>query len=1012
MEEAARQASDRAILGPEANAQDWAHATRALLAEAPDPQAARQLAAEVLASVDPVELAERVSTNGRSETLAAILSAVCSAAPFLVRFLKRRPEWLLELLADDLSSPRSRDDLRLRLDAALGDATGGATGEDPALLLRRFKYFELTRLSVRDCAAQWVPLRLSAVTLAEISQLADVLLESAMRVASSRVCDRRGPAHWTGPEGQDIELRFCVLGLGKLGSEELNYSSDVDLVYVHETPLVALRDGPSDLSPAEYFTQLAREFGAIVNDTGEEGFLYRVDVELRPEGASGALVVSDQALAQYYEVRAAPWEKAAFMKARPVAGDLQLGWRAIRGVDPMIYATAMDYSAVQSIRRLKEDIRQVHAPEAARSAPGGGAAGDMNAGGFNVKLGPGGIRDVEYLAQSFQLLYGGRIPQLRNRSTLRALRSLADAGLLPAQRVAEVSDAYLFLRRVENRLQMEAERQTHVLPKDADGLRRLALLLGFSDRDGASALDDFEQTLREQRECVLKLISRAIAPDGAARIFELFSQNVPRLVEFPASRSMLETLAENFAHEIDESADPQRALNNLDRFIAGAGSRHFYYELLLDRPELVRRLAALFAASNYLSSTLARHPVLIESLFRDPATLLLTSEQLRADMASLLRDAETADNAVPGGDESHLNALRRFCHRQILNVGLLDIDNVVDRADAEGALTQIAEVCVDESRRFASSALAKSTPASDDFLFLVVAMGKLASRALSYGSDLDLVFLFDSRDDSTSGRLAAQEYSVKLAQRLISAIQTVTAEGSCYEIDARLRPSGNQGTLVVSLDAFRRYHGLADGAPPGGSADVWERQALLRSRAIAGSDSLAEAFESARSEILCQPNPDDLASQIHHVRLRMERELARETSERRDFKLGRGGLLDIESVVQCLQLRQGAQHRDLLLPHRIETHLETLRQQALLSDSDATTLLRGWNFLQNLGSRLRIVENRSISDLDEERGDLDGLALRLGYGTERQSGGARRMLLGDYRDHTEAIRRVYAAIFD
>lgn len=1001
---------ERAILGPEAEAPSWARALRARLAVAPDPDAAQRLAADVLGGIDPQKLTEALAPPERSDSLARVLSALCGIAPFLARFLKRRPLQLLELIGDDLGQPRDPETYRQRLIDALSDARANA--EDLGLALRRFKYFELMRLTARDCSDEWVPLAESGVTLAEISDLADVLLEGALQIATERQCELRGPARWTTADGDTALPGFCVLGLGKLGSQELNYSSDVDLVYLYEAPPGPLSDGPGGLSPPEYFTRIARDFGALVSQTGSEGFLYRVDVELRPEGSAGALVVSDEALAQYYEIRAAAWEKAAFMKARPVAGDVELGWRAIRSVDPMIYSSSMDYSAVQGIRTLKEKVALQHASGTRADASDASNPPALPVAGFNVKLGAGGIRDVEYLAQSLQLLYGFRIPQLRTRSTQQALRGLSEAGLLPQAQAKRLTDAYLFLRRVENRLQMEAERQTHTLPTTAAALQRVALAFGFRDGPETSARENLETQLVAHRRDTLELISRAVAPSGSARIFELFAQNVPRLIEFPASRRMIETLAEQFAREIDSSADPERALNNLDRFISGAGGRRFYYELLLDRPELVRRLASLFGASNYLSSTLARHPMLLESLFHDPTTLLLSREQLRADMASLSSEAKQAGSDELPSDEAQLDALRRFQHRQVLNVGLLDIDGVVSRVESEQALTEIAEVCVEESLAFARAALSSRYPTAGDFHFLVVGMGKLASRALNYGSDLDLIFLFDSVDGGETRRLEAQEYTVKLAQRLISALQTMTAEGFCYEIDARLRPSGNQGALVVSLDAFRRYHGLSAEAPLGGSADVWERQALLRSRAIAGTPGLAEAFESARVQILSQPTPDDLAARIHHIRTRMEQELAKETSARHDFKIGRGGLLDVESVVQCLQLQHGARHPSLLQPHRIEVHLETLAQLELLPEDDAETLRAGWQFLLTLGSRLRIVENRSISDLDEDRGDLDGLALRLGYDAPRHAGGARRELLRDYRDHTEAIRRIYTRMFE
>jgi glutamate-ammonia-ligase adenylyltransferase len=281
-------------------------------------------------------------------------------------------------------------------------------------------------------------------------------------------------------------------------------------------------------------------------------------------------------------------------------------------------------------------------------------------------------------------------------------------------------------------------------------------------------------------------------------------------------------------------------------------------------------------------------------------------------------------------------------------------------------------------------------------------MGKLATREITYGSDLDVVFLYAAAGRDDVKMLEAQEYFVRLAQKLIWALQTRTTEGICYQIDARLRPSGSQGMLVTSLDSFDRYHAA--------SAQVWERQALLRARPIAGSAGLAREFESLRRRILRKPLPEDLGAEIHRIRLRMESEIARETAVRRDFKTGRGGILDVESIVQFLQLRHGAEHDELFSVDGTAAHLARLGRLHLLADADRATLANGWAFLQLLSSRLRIVENRSISDLDEERGDLDALALRLGYPASGRAGGPRRALLDDYRRRTSAIREVYLRV--
>ena len=980
------------IAGQPAEDAAWSRSVRAALAEAPEPESAAGAAGDLLTAYFARDDAAPVHDEAASRKLAALLLALCGIAPFFVRFLQRHGDWLPRLLAEDLAQPRSHEELRRQLDAAFAEAAG----ESGDLVLRRFKYFELARITARDCNPDWVPLAESSVTLQEISQLADVLLDRALELALAQVRERHGPPRWRlAADGTAVALGFCVLGLGKLGAEELNYSSDVDLVYVHETPpgeLAAVDarqdEGESSLArlePADYFTRVAQGFGSLVSSSTADGFLYRVDLDLRPEGPQGTLVVSEEALAGYYEAWADTWEKAAFMKARPVAGDSRLGWRAIRRVSPSIYQTSMDIAGVESIRSLKRQVEETHGNHSA---------------GFNVKIESGGIRDIEFIAQALLLLHGGRIPQIRERSTQAGLRALAAVGLLSAARVDELLDAYRFLRRVENRLQMEAERQVHHVPRAPQALARLARAMGFTSPD---ASERFQACLQEKRTIVLGPFATEIAAGGRERILELFTRNVPHLLALASTRSMIEELAGHFAVCLDASPDPERALNNLDRFIQSIGARRFYYELLLDRPELVPRLSALFAGSKYLSSYLASHPRLIEPVFADPNVLVLSKDELRADLAATLDQAGEAER---DSVEYRLDALRLFQHKQVVNVGLLDIGGEIDRAQAEAALSEIAEVCLEGALEIAKHQLATRRAgvpaAARDGAYLVVGMGKLGSRELSYGSDLDLIFLFDVPAQDEADALEAQEYFVSLTQRLISALQTHTIEGSCYEIDARLRPSGNQGMLVTSLAAFERYHD--------GSAEVWERQALLRARALVGDARLAARFEALRLAILRRPLPATLAAEIDAIRQRMETELARETRSRHDFKLGRGGLLDVETVVQYLLLRHGGDHPELLETARLETQLEALRKRGLIPDESARTLSEGWDFLQRVAGRLRVVENRSISDLDEEHGDLDGLARRLGYAAGGRAGSDRRALLRDYQRHTEAIRKVYREI--
>jgi glutamate-ammonia-ligase adenylyltransferase len=693
-------------------------------------------------------------------------------------------------------------------------------------------------------------------------------------------------------------------------------------------------------------------------------------------------------LANYYECWAATWEKAVFMKARPVAGDRQLGWRVIRAIDPMIYRSAMDYESVAAVKELKDKIERTQ-----------GKNGDT----FHVKLGSGGIRDVESVAQALQLLHGGRIPQVRGRSTETALVTLAEVGLLSRPDANDLLVAYRFLRRTENRLQMVAERQTHTLPKDRGDLERLARSMGFTTEDPVGA---FHQVLEHHRARAHQIFENLFEEARTEHVLTMFERQVPQLLSNPITRQMMKDLAAQFGREIEAASDPLRAINNLERFIQGVGTRRFYYELLLDRPEITPRLVALFAASEYLSGHLASYPRLIEPIFDDPNVFLLPRTDLEKNFEAIRQ--EMAEQAPPDDAETELEAMRLAHHREVVNVGLLDLGGKVSRADAEAALTDIAEICLARSLSLATSQIQRqgASPhiAEQTGEFLVVAMGKLASREMTYGSDLDVIFLYDVEDADEDGLLYAQEYFVRLAQKLIWALRTRTHAGICYDIDARLRPSGNQGMLVVSLVGFERYHATR--------AQVWERQALLRARPVAGSDRPGRAFEKLRRRILSEPVPDNLGHEVHRIRARMESELARETTGHYDFKTGRGGMHDIEAVVQFLQLRHGKAHDQLFDVQPIATQLGQLERLALLDRADALVLRHGWEFLQRLSARLRIVENRSISDLDEERGDLDALARGLGYTSRQRAGGARRALLDHYRHHTGAIREVYCKILE
>lgn len=960
---------------------------RTAIDECADPKAAPARIAEILhqlASSAPEGLLR--TWRASPSELGHRLATLAAAAPFLLPLLGRRPENLLALAGDDLTRPRAKAAFATALDHELA----GVAADDQRAALRRFKYAELARITLRDLSFALVPYERSGETLQEISDLADTLLERSLEVAGATLAASVGAPIWQLADGSARRLPFVVFGLGKLGSGELNYSSDVDLIYVYDDPRLD-KDiseatlqfaGDGDLSPAQYFTRLAQELGRIVTANTAEGFLYRIDLDLRPEGSRGALVIPSVAFVSYYDTWSATWERAACLKARPVAGDLKFGWRVLRDLEPVLHRSTMDYQGVAAIKELKQKVEEAK-----------GTVGES----FNVKLGPGGIRDVESVAQALQLLHGGRIPQVRQRSTQLSLEALREVGVLADDEAEGLLVAYRFYRRLENRLQMVSERQTHVLPTAPADLERLARSLDFRGTDATAAM--FGE-LESHRAFCRDLFARVFPAEGVERILGLLVRHMPAMLANPVTRPVYESLAQRFARAIDVGANPERALVNLDRFLEGLKGRRFYVELLLDRPELVQRLASLFAASEYLSSYLAAQPRLIEPIFSDPKTLLLSNAQLHADFVTIHRDASAGDRDPT---EVCLESLRLFHHRELVNIGLVDIDGKVRREEVEDALTALAEVCLHRGLELAALQLQGRATRPAGSAFLVVGMGKLGSRELTYGSDLDVIFLYDVAAAGDYALATAQEYFARLAQKLIWALSTPVVTGVCYEVDARLRPSGRQGTLVTSVSGFGAYHERG--------AQAWERQALLRARGVGGDPHLGERFEALRREILLRPLRDDPAAEIHRVRCRMEGEVARETEARHDFKTGHGGLLDVESVVQLLQLRHAREYPELIDTAPIATQLGRLAGFGLLATTDNETLHEGWEFLQRLSSRLRIVDNRSISGLNEERGDLDALAQTLGYHSAQRSGGARRALLADYDRHTNAIRAVYSRFF-
>ncbi|MCW5892729.1 MAG: bifunctional [glutamate--ammonia ligase]-adenylyl-L-tyrosine phosphorylase/[glutamate--ammonia-ligase] adenylyltransferase [bacterium] len=953
------------------------------LARAADPAAALHAVGRLAehAAIAAGEVTALLAVCGGSPAIAAGLLAEGPAWPALFATVADVPSRLADehatLLADQTPEPVSRPALQNRL--------------------RVHRRRELVRIGGRDL------LGLGVVddTVRELSALADGVIAAA--VASTR---RRLAAEW----GGDPDVPFVVLGMGKLGGGELNYSSDVDLVYVYERD----EELPSGRTAREFFVRLAEEVTRVVAEVTEDGFCFRVDLRLRPGGAEGPLAVSLPAAISYYETWGQTWERAVWLKGRPVGGTAALGHDLLRQLDPFVFRRFLDFATLDDLKAMKRKV------DASLRGPDAHAR--------DVKLGRGGIRSVEFWVQAHQLVHGGKDARLRVRGTLPALERLAACGYAEPGLVRTLAAAYRFLRDVEHKLQIVHERQTQRLPTDPEERALLARRLRLFAPDPAAAfqaayvqhtgaVDEAfsalfhaaeEERRRDERPelaALLDLLEQADAarwqlgqlgfrdPAAAYEDLRLLRDGPPHAPSSPRRRAALTALAPRLLGEIAASADPDRALHLLASFIASIGARTSYLHLLLENPGVMRLLVRLFATSEFLSRYFLRHPELLDSLVRaDLVRLVRTRDELVDELFERL--AATGDDF-----EAELDTLRRFRHEEFLRIGVHDIQGELDAPDVGSQLSLLADVCLSAAlaiaRRDVGRKLELSARVPTENL-VVLAMGKLGGAELAYHSDLDLIFVYDPGDPALwPPGVGAHEVFTRIAQRTISVLQTPTREGIVYKIDTRLRPSGNKGTLVSSIEAFETYHRT--------EAALWERQALVKARAATGPAPLRVHVEAIIARVVYGRGltPDE-AREVAHMRERIAAERGA-AAGRVNIKTDWGGLVDVEFLVQMLQLAHG--HAEPRLRVRsTRAALDVLAETGLLPAADAQALRDGWAFLQQLGARLRIERDQAVEALDEQPEALRALARRLGYDGDD----APARLRADVARHRAAIRETWA----
>jgi [glutamine synthetase] adenylyltransferase / [glutamine synthetase]-adenylyl-L-tyrosine phosphorylase len=876
--------------------------------------------------------------------------------------------------------------------------------------LRRYKRRETLRIAYGDIVRNQ-PVETVA---RQISYLADAIVESAVDFA----CRHLEPQYGRPLRADGQSSRFVVLGLGKLGGTELNYSSDIDLMFVYE------QDGQTDarrtVSNQEYFERLSKEVIRLLAEPTDLGVAYRVDLRLRPEGSRAPLCLSFDGMLSYYDMKGRTWERQAFIKARPIAGNRDLGQQLLDRLESWIYRKYLSLTDITGIKSLKRRIEERAERE----------GGELR----NVKTGHGGIRDIEFAIQFLQLLNGGALPSVRTGNTLEAIARLEKAGSLTPDERTKLEDNYNMLRKLEHRLQIMFDLKTHLLPTGREELARLAIRMGYTGTRHRSALDafqdDFARRTRQNREILDHLLHNAFSDEVAAEpevdlvndpdpppervrevlgrypfddvstaydnLMALATEKI-RFLSTRRCRHFLAAIAPRLLAAIAQTPEPDTTLVNLSRVSDSLGGKAALWELFsFNRPSL-ELYVRLCAVCPYLASILTSNPGMIDELMDSLLVEHLpTLAILEEALAELCKGAENIDPI-----------LHSFKNAQHLRVGVRDVVGKDDIRSTHAALADIAEVCLRQIAqreyqklvdKFGVPTVGRPTDEelSNDFTRrfwdhfspregdicqpVVLALGKLGGREPNYHSDLDLIFLFESGGQtgpfhslSKGGARGGIQNTInshffsEFGQRLIRVCNQLGPYGRLYEVDARLRPTGKSGALAVSFDAFERY--FAEGP-----AQLWERQALCKARPVfGGEEAQRHAMEIVARAAFNTPWRPEFATEIRHMRLRME-----EGASKRNLKRGPGGTVDTEFLVQMLQLKHAREDTAIYKPGTLDA-LTALQQRGYLSADDAEYFRRSYRFQRSIEARIRLMDATGRHELPETDRELAKLAYLLGY---------------------------------
>jgi len=834
----------------------------------------------------------------RDGPLPRFLAAAFDLSPFLRDCALRDPLVLERLFDADVSERIAAVTARL---AALDEVSEADLMKTLRLLKGEAHFLIALADLAGEAATQTTVRRLSDLADAAVRATTAFLLGEAHRAGKLSLPDPSNPALGSG---------WIVLGMGKLGAHELNFSSDIDLVVFYDPDVAAVTD---PLEAADLFARLTRRLVRILQDRTEHGYVFRTDLRLRPDPGSTPLAIPVEAALNYYEGRGQNWERAAMIKARPVAGDVEAGAAFLEELQPYVWRKYMDYAAIADVHSIK---RQIHAHK---------GHGEIAVHGHNVKLGRGGIREIEFFVQTQQLIAGGRFPELRGRQTVPMLAELAERNWITDEACDALTAQYWFLRDVEHAIQMVADEQTHVLPEDDEGLERIAHMRGFET--AAAFADAFRASLKTVESHYAALFETAPQltgelgnlvftgdvddpdtlktlhgigferPSDISRIIRTWHFGRYRATRSAEARERLTELTPALLRAFGETRRADEALLRFDQFLAGLPAGIQLFSLLQSNPRLLKLLADIMGAAPRLASIITRRPHVFDGLL-DPALL-----------AELPRRAYLADRlaAFVGGAATHeeiLDRLRIFAAEQKFLIGVRLLTGSIDAQRAGKAFSDLADLTIGAALDAVVSEFELRHGRVAGGRIAILGMGKLGSRELTAGSDVDLILLYDHDPDAEESDgekgLAPSHYFARLTQRLIAAVSAPTAEGVLYELDLRLRPSGNKGPVATHIEAFSKYQR--------GQAWTWEHMALTRARVVAGDAAFGADVAAVVDGILGSPRD---MKKIRREAVEMRDLIAKEkpASSIWDLKLIRGGLIDLEFIAQVETLASGGAGR-------------------------------------------------------------------------------------------------------